>query len=104
MNCVSRKRPCSYAPVEVPVRERKSLENFLPGEQAPWAIGDGLNQLSLFSPNKDGVGTVVEASQEPLMNVDVFLSPLPGHPLDPFDSLPIKLSFKSKELLHYCRL
>lgn len=76
--CLSAQRPCNYASVTVPLRDRRILQRnaIPPGQQAPWELA-----------NSSAI-------------VDVGLKA--GTTMDPFDVLPIKMPFKSQELYRYC--
>jgi hypothetical protein len=83
-NCAVTMRPCIYPPPSIPLNERKltAKSRTLPGQNAPWhAAGDRLNR----------VVTAIAPIYGPL-----------GAPLDPFESLALKMPFKSADLLHYC--
>lgn len=82
-NCAVTMRPCIYPPPSIPLNERKltAKSRTLPGQNAPWhAAGDRLNR----------VVTAIAPIYGPL-----------GAPLDPFESLALKMPFKSADLLHY---
>ncbi|KAL4866474.1 hypothetical protein BDV12DRAFT_172856 [Aspergillus spectabilis] len=75
--CLATRRSCNYAPTVVPLRDRRMLQGnaLLPGQQAPWAL---MNTPSM-------TGRELAASTA----------------MDPFDTLPMKMPFKSHELYHY---
>lgn len=84
-NCVVTMRPCIYPPPPIPLNERKLItkSRTLPGQHPPWHVaGDRLNR----------VVTAIAPIYGPL-----------GAPLDPFESLALKMPFKSADLLHYCK-
>ncbi|KAL2796268.1 hypothetical protein BJX66DRAFT_324199 [Aspergillus keveii] len=75
--CLDGNKSCNYAHAVIPLRDRRVLQkNALPpGQQAPWALVEtpGLTVRRLPA----------------------------SAALDPFDSLPIKMPYKSRELYHY---
>ncbi|KAL3439974.1 hypothetical protein BJX65DRAFT_291310 [Aspergillus insuetus] len=75
--CLDSNKPCNYAHAMIPLRDRRVLQkNALPpGQQAPWAVVE--------TPGL----TVKRLSASTAM--------------DPFNSLPIKMPFRSRELYHY---
>ncbi|KAL2865891.1 Zn(II)2Cys6 transcription factor domain-containing protein [Aspergillus lucknowensis] len=75
--CLNSNKLCAYPPAVIPLRDRRVLQkNALPpGQQAPWALVE---------------------TKGPTMKR------LPASAvIDPFDSLPIKMPFRSQELYHY---
>ncbi|KAH8680498.1 hypothetical protein BX600DRAFT_5 [Xylariales sp. PMI_506] len=86
-NCLRIQAPCEYPALDLPLRERRQQTNKgLPGELAPWS-STSLIQASL-DVKTASVACIWQQAQL-------------GEELDPFDCLPIKMPFKSKELLHY---
>ncbi|KAL3487676.1 hypothetical protein BJX62DRAFT_227827 [Aspergillus germanicus] len=77
--CLDGNKLCNYAHAVIPLRDRRVLQkNALPpGQQAPWAFVETLD-LGI-----KGLGLPASAA------------------MDPFDSLPIKMPFRSRELYHY---
>ena len=76
--CLSAQRPCKYASVTIPLRDRRILQRnaISPGQQAPWELANS--------------SAIVDVG----LKADTVM--------DPFDVLPIKMPFKSQELYHYC--
>ncbi|KAL4875249.1 hypothetical protein BJY04DRAFT_202494 [Aspergillus karnatakaensis] len=74
--CLTGNQTCQYAPIVIPLRERRMLQKqaLLPGQQVPWAL----------TPHAMGGQKLLAANT-----------------MDPFDTLPIKMPFKSRELYHY---
>ncbi|KAL5334974.1 hypothetical protein BJX70DRAFT_391011 [Aspergillus crustosus] len=74
--CTTSSKSCSYVPV-IPLRDRRMLQgNALPpGQRAPWASANPPTMTS-----RALVGSTA---------------------MDPFDTLPLKMPFKSRELYHY---
>lgn len=75
----------------VPLRERRQQErDSVPGQQHPWA--------AFVAPSMDSSAIMAHtSSQNPSIpwHLDSSL-------IDPFGMLPIKMAFRSRELLHYC--
>ncbi|KAB5518855.1 hypothetical protein GE09DRAFT_1208189 [Coniochaeta sp. 2T2.1] len=77
-NCLVGQRACEYPPMEPTLRERRSHNRTLPGQQQPWAVHEAHGSLS-FS-----------------------VSQLTRHAAgDPFDALAVQMPLKSQELFHY---
>ncbi|KAL2820271.1 hypothetical protein BJX63DRAFT_380349 [Aspergillus granulosus] len=76
--CLASNRPCNYPLMVIPLRDRRMLQrNALPpGQQAPWALMNSTPGLT----GRKVVGSTA---------------------MDPFDTLPVKMPFKSRELYHY---
>ncbi|KAH7193933.1 uncharacterized protein B0J16DRAFT_87117 [Fusarium flagelliforme] len=96
--CTAKGEPCIYQP-KLPLRERRGALG--PGQHSPWSF-DG-SQVSTDSPSR--TRRTVSAStnkltQNPLM-LKAWHSGL-NRSLNPFDTLPINMPFKSLELLRYC--
>ncbi|KAL3469793.1 hypothetical protein BJX99DRAFT_240624 [Aspergillus californicus] len=72
--CLASKRSCNYPAAVIPLRDRRMLKgNALPpGQQAPWAL--------ISTPNRKLAASTA---------------------MDPFDTLPLKMPFRSRELYHY---
>jgi hypothetical protein len=75
--CAGAERTCEFGDPGLPMRDRKAI--FLPGEQQPWII----------APDSPPDTLIVN-------------SPL-GKSVEPFDCLGVDMSFRSRELLHYCK-
>ncbi|CEL04211.1 hypothetical protein ASPCAL05342 [Aspergillus calidoustus] len=75
--CLDSNKPCNYPHAVIPLRDRRVLQkNALPpGQQAPWAV--------VHTPGWSVKRLPASAA------------------MDPFDSLPIKMPFRSRELYHY---
>ncbi|KAL2817714.1 hypothetical protein BDW59DRAFT_152516 [Aspergillus cavernicola] len=75
--CLASKRSCNYSPTVIPLRDRRMLQrNALPpGQEAPWEL--------MNTPGMTGRKLAASTA------------------MDPFDTLPVKMPFKSRELYHY---
>ncbi|KAL2847865.1 hypothetical protein BJY01DRAFT_163908 [Aspergillus pseudoustus] len=76
--CLAGNRTCTYPSAVIPLRDRRVLQRdaLPPGQQAPWASTDPSGSLM----RRKSVGSTV---------------------MDPFETLPVKMLFKSRELYHY---
>ncbi|KAL0764597.1 hypothetical protein CaCOL14_012898 [Colletotrichum acutatum] len=96
-NCILKEQPCSYVP-KIPLRERRAGP--CPGQQAPWALEDTRPVTHHYHRHK----AIAVSSGAPSIQVLTMPSPFhvtPWEALDPFDTLPISMPLRSKELLHY---
>ncbi|KAH8648645.1 hypothetical protein BX600DRAFT_503018 [Xylariales sp. PMI_506] len=74
--CVNGRWQCVYKEIDLPLRERRILsKTMLPGQQVPWA------------PDVDTGGSSWKL--------------VIGPPLDPFDTLPLHMPYRSRELFSY---
>ncbi|KAL3456229.1 hypothetical protein BJX64DRAFT_48157 [Aspergillus heterothallicus] len=75
--CRSGNRSCNYPPAVIPLRDRRILQKsgLPPGQQAPWALIDTQSLMRRRVPRSTAI--------------------------DPFDALPLKMPYKSRELYHY---
>ncbi|KAG8356705.1 hypothetical protein FVEN_g5534 [Fusarium venenatum] len=89
--CTTKGEPCIYQP-KIPLRERRSALG--PGQHSPWSF-DGA-QVSTDSPTRR---TVSPTSK--LVQMSKSLHSDLNRSLNPFHTLPIKMPFKSLELLRY---
>ncbi|KAK1463817.1 hypothetical protein CCUS01_08231 [Colletotrichum cuscutae] len=95
-NCTLKEQLCSYVP-KIPLRERRAGP--CPGQQAPWAVEDTRPITHHSHSHKIAV-----SSEVPSIQVLTIPSPFyvnPWEAFDPFDTLPINMPLRSKELLHY---
>ena len=95
-NCRSELRTCEY-PVVVPLRERRARQSGLPGAQEVWSVTTSL---------QGAAGTYAGAVRASLKATDPSYGTAwqlaPNATFDPFDTLAIRMPFKSTSLLHYC--
>lgn len=92
VNCVSTDRKCEYDTGFIPLRERRLQDKkTLPGQKAPWSVSAS---TSVFS------SALVPASSS--SSAPPIPSNLGPAFIDSFETLPIEMVFKSKELFHYC--
>ncbi|KAK1524233.1 uncharacterized protein CCOS01_09320 [Colletotrichum costaricense] len=96
-NCTLKEQLCSYVP-KIPLRERRAGP--CPGQQAPWAVEDTRPITHHSHSDKE----IAVSSEVPSIQVLTIPSPFyvtPWEAFDPFDTLPINMPLRSKELLHY---
>ncbi|KAK1713597.1 hypothetical protein BDP67DRAFT_515146, partial [Colletotrichum lupini] len=96
-NCTLKEQLCSYVP-KIPLRERRAGP--CPGQQAPWAVEDTRPVTHHSHSDKE----IAVSSEVPSIQVLTIPSPVyvtPWEAFDPFDTLPINMPLRSKELLHY---
>jgi hypothetical protein len=63
----------------------------LPGVQQPWAVAVTTGGNGCRTEIQIGIQAPVPVARQ-----------MPNSVLDPFNSLPIEMPLKSKELFHYC--
>lgn len=111
-NCRSSSRECHYVETSLPLRERRARERSpLPGTQDVWAVD---NSSSTPRPSESPVpphatpaamsaamskGQVVAANSQGRLAWRV----IKADPVNPFETMAIKMPFKSKQLFLYCK-
>lgn len=94
-NCVSSNKSCNWGNTKIPLRDRRATK--YPGENTPWVSNSSFTSQDMPSSSKS-VSPVVNQRGTPSSPLKLRL----GEALDPFDTMLIKMPFKSKELFHYC--
>ena len=89
LNCLHKRIVCEYAPPRLFLRDRRAQRK----TPQPW------QQSVLLLPPQ----TPSSTSECPLPPVTTSWQVPLGTALDPFDTLAIKMPFKSRELIHYCK-
>ncbi|CAG9990563.1 unnamed protein product [Clonostachys byssicola] len=99
--CITKKKTCSYSPARLPLREVRAQA--LPGEQTPWALPVSHPHQIFPSAKKESKASTSRRRKQPTEKETMIRRwrlPRPDA-VDPFNVLPIKMPFNSKELLHY---
>ncbi|CAH0051140.1 unnamed protein product [Clonostachys solani] len=96
--CIAKKKTCSYGPARPPLRDRRAQA--LPGQQTPWALQVSHQHQTFPSAKKESSGRRKKQPTEKETMIRRWKLPR-SDAVDPFNALPIKMPFNSKELLHY---
>ncbi|VUC36575.1 unnamed protein product [Clonostachys rosea] len=96
--CLAKKKTCSYSPARVPLRDRRAQA--LPGQQTPWALPVSHSHQTFSLVKEGSSGKRGKHPTGKRMMIRRWKLPR-SDAVDPFNVLPIKMPFKSKELLHY---
>jgi hypothetical protein len=102
VNCTTGARDCEYPDVSLTLRDRRAKERALPGAQVVWSVNaSDTSPASSIKTSSNDAGSA--RSRSPLSSSPTAQLVLNHQGLDPFDTLGIKMQFKSRELFHYCK-
>jgi hypothetical protein len=102
-NCISSRRCCQYELAKIPLRERRAHERqlLIPGQQRPWVSQPDQVQHWFEHHNPSSAMAIVSSGYIGHLQPSPRQGGLSGE-IDPFDSMPVRMRYKSRDLLYYC--